>query len=51
MNNYSDEIHVNVETGEDVEIRGLAQIIKEVVGYEGEILNDLVNLTEHQENY
>lgn len=41
MNNYSDETHVNVGTGEDVEIRELAQIIKEVVGYEGEIVNDL----------
>lgn len=41
MNNYSDEIHVNVGTGEEVEIRELAQIIKEVVGYEGEIVNDL----------
>lgn len=41
MNNYSDETHVNVGTGEDVEIRELAQIIKEVVGYEGEMVNDL----------
>lgn len=41
MNNYSGEVHVNVGTGEDVEIRELAQIIKEVVGYEGEIINDL----------
>lgn len=41
MSNYNDEIHVNVGTGEDVEIRELAQIIKEVVGYEGEIVNDL----------
>lgn len=41
MNNYSDELHVNVGTGEDVEIRELAQIIKEVVGYEGTIVNDL----------
>lgn len=41
MNNYSDEIHVNVGTGEDVEIRELAQIIKDIVGYEGEIVNDL----------
>lgn len=41
MNNYSDEIHVNVGTGEDIEIRELAQMIKEVVGYEGEIVNDL----------
>lgn len=41
MNKYNDETHVNVGTGEDVEIRELAQIIKEVVGYEGEIVNDL----------
>ena len=41
MNNYSDEVHVNVGTGEDVEIRELAKIIKEVVGYEGEIINDV----------
>jgi GDP-L-fucose synthase len=41
MSNYSDETHVNVGTGEDVEIRELAQIIKEVIGYEGEIVNDL----------
>jgi GDP-L-fucose synthase len=41
MNNYSDEVHVNVGTGEDVEIRELAQIIKEVVGYDGEIVNDV----------
>jgi GDP-L-fucose synthase len=40
MNNYSDEIHINVGTGEDVEIRELAEIIKKVVGYEGEIVND-----------
>ncbi len=41
MNNYNDEIHVNVGTGEDVEIRELAQIIKDVIGYKGEIINDL----------
>lgn len=41
MNNYSEEIHVNVGTGEDVEIGELARIIKDIVGYEGEILNDL----------
>jgi len=40
MNNYSDEIHLNIGTGEDVEIRELAQIIKEVVQYQGEIVND-----------
>lgn len=41
MNNYSDEIHVNIGTGEDIEIGELAQIIKRVVGYEGEIVHDL----------
>jgi GDP-L-fucose synthase len=40
MNNYSDEIHINMGTGEDIEIRELAEIIKKVVGYEGEIVND-----------
>ncbi|TDT67870.1 GDP-L-fucose synthase [Hypnocyclicus thermotrophus] len=40
MNNYSDEIHVNMGTGEDIEIRELAEIIKKVVGYEGKIVND-----------
>lgn len=41
MNNYSGESHVNVGTGEDLEIQELAQIVKEVVGYTGEIKNDL----------
>ena len=41
MLNYSNEIHVNMGTGEDIEIGELARIIKEVVGYEGEIVNDL----------
>lgn len=39
--NYSEESHVNVGTGEDVTIKELAEIVKEVVGYEGEIVNDL----------
>ena len=41
MKNYSDEIHLNIGTGEDIEIRELAKIIKEVVGYQGEIINDI----------
>ncbi len=40
LKSYSEEIHVNIGTGEDVEIRELAAIIKEVVGYKGEIVND-----------
>lgn len=41
MLNYSDEIHVNLGTGEDIEIGELANLIKEIVGYEGKITNDL----------
>lgn len=41
MLNYSDEVHVNMGTGEDIEIGELAKIIKGVVGFEGEIVNDL----------
>jgi GDP-L-fucose synthase len=41
MDNYSDEMHVNVGTGEDVEIRLLVDIIKDVIGYNGKIINDL----------
>ena len=41
MLNYSEETHVNVGTGEDISIANLAKMIKEIVGYEGEIVNDL----------
>lgn len=41
MLNYSDEIHVNMGTGKDLSIGELAQIVKEVVEYEGKIVNDL----------
>lgn len=41
MLDYSDEIHVNMGTGKDLSIGELAQIVKEVVGYEGKIVNDL----------
>lgn len=41
MKNYSEEIHVNLGTGEDIEIGELAKIIKDVVGFEGQIVNDL----------
>lgn len=41
MLNYSDEIHVNLGTGEDIEIGELANLIKEIVGYKGKIVNDL----------
>lgn len=40
LKNYSEELHVNIGTGEDVEIRELAEMIKEIVGYQGKIVND-----------
>lgn len=41
MSNYNEDLHVNIGTGEDVEIRELVEIIKLVVGYNGKVSNDL----------
>jgi GDP-L-fucose synthase len=38
MLNYSDVEHVNVGTGEDISIRELAMMVKELSGYEGELV-------------
>jgi GDP-L-fucose synthase len=40
MNNYSDNMPINVGTGEDISIRELAKLVREVVGYTGEIAYD-----------
>ena len=40
MQNYDGEHPVNVGTGEDITIQDLAMLIKDVVGYTGEIYND-----------
>ena len=40
MKKYSEELHVNIGTGKDLEILELANIIRDVVGYEGEIEHD-----------
>lgn len=40
MNNYSGNETVNAGTGEDVTIKELAEIVAEIVGYNGEILWD-----------
>jgi Nucleoside-diphosphate-sugar epimerases len=40
MKNYSERELINVGTGEDLTIRELAELVKEVVGYEGELLFD-----------
>lgn len=41
MENYSDEGFVNVGVGSDVSIRELADIVKEVTGFKGRIVQDL----------
>lgn len=38
MENYDGEQHVNIGTGKEVSIRELAETIKEVVGFEGELV-------------
>lgn len=40
MNNYDGKEPINIGTGEDLTIKELAQLVKEVVGYEGEIRFD-----------
>ncbi len=38
MENYDGEQHVNIGTGEEVSIRQLAETVKEVVGFEGDLI-------------
>lgn len=38
MENYSEEQHVNVGTGVDVSIKELAEMVKELVGFKGQLL-------------
>lgn len=40
MENYEGNEFFNIGTGKEITIRGLAELIKEVVGYEGEIVWD-----------
>ncbi len=40
INNYDDEQLINVGTGKDLSIKELAELIKEIVGYEGKIAFD-----------
>jgi GDP-L-fucose synthase len=40
MKNYSDEGHINVGSGSDLTIRELAELVRRVVGFEGEIVTD-----------
>ena len=41
MSDYSGDVALNVGTGEDISILDLAKLIKNIVGFEGEIVNDL----------
>lgn len=40
MNNYNDEQHINVGIGHDISIRELAELVRDVIGYGGEIMWD-----------
>lgn len=41
MQNYSDEEHINVGVGSDVSINELTEIVRRIVGFDGEIVRDL----------
>ncbi len=38
MENYNGEEHVNIGTGEEVSIKQLAETVKEIIGYKGQLL-------------
>jgi GDP-L-fucose synthase len=40
MNNYEESEIVNIGTGEDISITDLSKLIREIVGFKGEIAND-----------
>ena len=40
MKTYSEEDHINVGSGSDLSIRALAELVRDVVGYRGEIVTD-----------
>jgi GDP-L-fucose synthase len=40
LNHYSGDVHVNIGTGSDLQIRELAEMIRRIVGYQGEITYD-----------
>jgi len=41
MMNYDEPGFINIGTGEDIEIQELAELIKNIVGFDGKIVNDL----------
>lgn len=38
MENYNEEEHINIGTGEEISIRDLAKRVKEIIGFNGEII-------------
>ena len=40
INNYDDPSHINIGSGEEYSILELANIVKSIVGYEGELIWD-----------
>ena len=41
MQNYSDNVPINIGTGRDITINDFAKVIAEIIGYDGKIVNDL----------
>jgi len=41
LKNYSENSHINIGTGSDITIQELAQTIADVVGYKGELVNNV----------
>jgi GDP-L-fucose synthase len=41
LENYDDPETINIGSGQEVSIRDLAELVAEVVGFEGEIVHDL----------
>ena len=41
VNNYNDEETINIGTGQDLSIKEIAELVKEIVGFSGEIIWDI----------
>ena len=40
MDAYNEAGHINVGTGEDISIQNLALMIKDIIGFQGNLVND-----------
>ena len=40
MENYESNEHLNIGTGKDISIQDLAELIKRIIGYQGDIMFD-----------